>query len=149
MNAIRAEVHVADQRQYSLVDYRHGHSYAVIRGFPEVDDEYEPGGSPVRVLDLFFAGVERISCWKDLGSIDVRHADSLERADLERRIGRIRPSSAVYLLERGSVESYIIASRLYWAEFNLSYGAVSPLASNDPNYRESNPAVGGVIRFAD
>ncbi|MEV7778314.1 hypothetical protein [Kitasatospora sp. NPDC088351] len=148
MSAIPAELNVTDRRQFSLVDYRHGHTCAVIRGFPELDDD-TPGGSPVRVLDLFFAGVERISCWKDMGPIHVRRADDRERADLEHRIGEIGPSGDVFLLEPGSVESYVIAMRLYWAEFDLPYGAVSPLASGDPEYRLSHPAVDGVIKQSD
>ncbi|WP_306359912.1 hypothetical protein [Nocardia sp. CC227C] len=148
MRTIRAELDIADRRQYSLVDYRHGHSYAVIRGFPELDDD-APGGSPVQVLDLFFAGVERISCWKDLGPIDVRRAEGAERAELAQRIGSIRPSSVVFYLERGSVESYVIASRLHWAEFDLPYGAVSPLASEESGYRDAYPPVDGVVRFTE
>ncbi|MFF2660453.1 hypothetical protein ACFVUH_24225 [Kitasatospora sp. NPDC058032] len=110
-----------------------------------MDDEDESGESLPRVLDLFFAGVERISCWKDMGPVHVRRADDGERADLERRIGPIGTGRVVFLLEAGSVESYVIALRLYWAEFDLPYGAVSPLASDDPQYREAHAAVGGVI----
>ncbi|MFF2040379.1 hypothetical protein ACFVVX_08135 [Kitasatospora sp. NPDC058170] len=139
----RSEVNVTDRRQFSFVDYRHGHTYVVIRGFPPMDDD-APGGAPVRVLDLFFTGVKRISCWRDLRSLHVRRADSAERADLEGRIGRIRPDSDVFLLEEGSVESYVIASRLHWAEFDL-HGDVSPFVSSDREYRSAHPPVGGVI----
>ncbi|MFE7558623.1 hypothetical protein [Kitasatospora sp. NPDC057500] len=71
---------MTDQRQFSLVDYRHGHPYAVIRGFPAMDDD-APGSYSARVLDL-------------------------------------------------------------------PYTAVSPLASGDPEYREANAAVGGVVRHS-
>ncbi|MFE6869548.1 hypothetical protein ACFVFS_23710 [Kitasatospora sp. NPDC057692] len=140
-----AEPYVTDRRQFSLVDYRHGHTHAVIRGFPPMDDDEGPSH---RVLDLFFAGVERISCWKDMGPVQVRRADDSERADLERRIGAIGTGGEVFFLEPDSVESYVVAMRLYWAEFDLPYGAVSPFASGDPEYREANPAVGGVVKHS-
>jgi hypothetical protein len=60
-----------------------------------------------------------------------------------------RKSSAVYLLEDGSISSCVIASRVYWAEFDLPFDALSPLASEDETYRADNAPVGGVIRFAD
>lgn len=65
------------------------------------------------------------------------------------RIGRIKTGAEIYFLESGSVESYVIAQRVYWAEFDLPYGAVSPLAAEERDYREAHPPIGGIVRYAD
>ncbi|MFB7980174.1 hypothetical protein [Streptomyces vinaceus] len=148
MSLLRAEPDIVDDREFSLVDYRHGHAHAVVRGFPEPDDD-APGGAPVRVLDLLFAGVERISCGKDVGPVRVRRAADGERQALAARIGRIRADDSVFFLKAGSTEDYIIASRLYWAEFDLPHGSMSPLASEDSDYRRDHPAVDDTVRFSD
>jgi hypothetical protein len=67
---------------------------------------------------------------------------------LEGRLGRFRQGESVFLLEAGTIESHIVAARVYWAEFDLGGGAPSPLASEDPDYREAYPPV-GAIQFAD
>ncbi|MEU8465652.1 hypothetical protein [Streptomyces sp. NPDC029003] len=148
MSLLRTEPDIVDHREFSLIDYRHGHTYAVVRGFPATDDG-APGGSPMRVLDIFFAGVERISCSKDVGHVEVHRAGASERQALAARIGRIRPGDSVFFLKGNSTEDYIIASRMYWAEFDLPHGSMSPLASEDSEYRSANPAVNNIVRFSD
>jgi hypothetical protein len=148
MTLMHVEPDLSDDREYCLVEYRHGHGYALLRGFPAVDDDRE-GGAAVTVMDVFFAGVERISCWKDVGPLRLRRADAVERDLLVGRVGRIRAGSSVFLLESGSLESYVIASRVYWAEFVIPFGAASPLVVEDPEYRASHQPVDGVVRYAD
>ncbi|WP_327290213.1 hypothetical protein [Streptomyces sp. NBC_01198] len=146
---VGGDLELTDPRDFCLVDVGHGHAYAVLRGYPPVDEDGDAGPAGP-VMDVVFAGVERISCWSDVGPIRVRRADESERQRIADGLGgKIRRSSAVFLLEDGSIASYVIASRVYWAEFDLPYDAVSPLASEDAAYREDNPPVGGVIRFAD
>lgn len=131
-----------DDRSFSLIDYRHGHSFVVLRGFPEFDDE----GADGVVLDFYFAGVQRVSCWTDVGPVHIRVADTAERAFLEERIGSIREN--VFLLEPGSLESYVIAGRAIWAEFRIPppFNVGSPLdPGNEQAVRDYFP-LGGVVR---
>jgi hypothetical protein len=144
----RSDVGFKDARSFSVVDYRHAHSYVVVRGFPALDDE-APGGSPLRVLDFFFAGASRIAAWKDLGAFEIRHPSEAEARTLHDRIGELRAGESLFLLEAGSIESYIVAARVYWAEFEIAASALSPLAADDEEYRQANPPVGDLIRFAD
>jgi hypothetical protein len=149
MPIVREDLDLTDRRDFCLVDVGHGHSYAVLRGYPPIDDDAETS-SAGPVMDVVFAGVERISSWNTLGPIRIRRAGASERALLMDRLGgRIRTSSTVYLLEDGSIESYVIASRVYWAEYDLPFNARSPLVSEEKAYREEHPPVAGVIRFAD
>lgn len=138
---------IVDSRRFSLADVRHGHgTYAVVRGLPELDDD-APGGSPMRVLDLLFAGVERISCSAYLGSLHLRRADEAERRTLDDNLGPLPDGDTVYFLKAGSTQDYVVASGLYWAEFDLAPAALSPLASMDAEYRANHPAVHGVFTF--
>ncbi|MFI5839645.1 hypothetical protein ACIA8K_08000 [Catenuloplanes sp. NPDC051500] len=143
------ELDFADERHFHLIDYRLGHSYAVVRGMPEPDEDDVDGDVPPRVIDFFFAGASRISLWKDFVDFHIRRPTDEERSVLEDRIGPLREDDGVYLLEAGTIETHIVASRVFWAEFDLHGGAPSPLAVEDPDYRAAHPPVGGVIRFAD
>jgi hypothetical protein len=68
---------------------------------------------------------------------------------LEDRLGRFRSGESVFLLESGKIDSHIVASRVYWAEFFLGGGAPSPLATEDSSYRRAHEPIGGVVQFAD
>ncbi|MGW6935389.1 hypothetical protein ACWGE0_35380 [Lentzea sp. NPDC054927] len=136
-----------DRRSFSLIDYRHGHGYALFRGFPEIDADL-PGGAPLQVLDLLFAGIGRLSCWKDVGDIHLREATVSQRTELEARIGGFRVGQRVFLLRPGSVEEYVVSYDLEWAEFELPGGARSPLVSEDSEYRKAYPPAKGVIYTA-
>src|SRR5262249_18519925 len=119
MTEVRGELGFTDARDFGLFDYRHGHSYALLRGFPTIEEiEESEGGAQFRLLDVCFAGVDRISCWRNTGPIYLRRATDQERAVLEERIGPIRYAT-VFLLKPDSIEHYVIASRVYWAEFDL------------------------------
>lgn len=144
----RSDLGFKDTRSFSVVEYRHGHSYLVIRGFPDIDDD-APGGSPLRVVDFFFAGASRIASWKDLGPFEIRHPSEAEARTLEARIGGLRAGESLFLVEAGSIESYIVAARVYWAEFEIGAGAPSPLAADDEEYRQAHPPVNGLIRYAE
>jgi hypothetical protein len=137
-----------DQREFSLVDYRHGHGYAVIRGFPVESEDNADSVMELPVLDICFSGIERISCWKDIGPIHFRRAAQGERDLLAQRIGKIRRDSPVFLLEDGSVESHVICSRAFWAEYKLPFGCQSPLVTDDEEYRATYPPVGDVVRYS-
>jgi hypothetical protein len=146
MRQIHGDLGFTDERQFSLIDYRHGHSYAVIRGIPEPQDD-AVGGEALRVVDLFFAGVRRISCWKDNPGVSLRLADATEVAVLEDRIGPIGTGVNVYLLTTNSLEDYVVAGRVYWAEFNIGGGALSPLAAEDHDYRQQHPPIDGTVFY--
>ncbi|MEU6210901.1 hypothetical protein ABZ891_13445 [Streptomyces sp. NPDC047023] len=148
MNLIRDEADIRDDRKFHLVDYRYGHTYAVVRGFPELDDD-APAGSPDRVLDLYFAGVERISSNIYVGPVHVRRAGASDREALAARIGPINRDDVVFFLREHSTEDYVIATRLYWAEFDLTFGSLSPLASDDAQYIENHPPVEGLVRYSE
>ncbi|WP_439663447.1 hypothetical protein ACSHWB_19595 [Lentzea sp. HUAS TT2] len=79
-------------------------------------------------------------------------ADQAQRDALAERIGRIRKSDSVYFIEEGSLENYVIASRVYWAEYNLTYDADSPLIADSradsAAYRQANLPL-GPVRYAD
>lgn len=151
MTPFRAELDLRDERRFSLVDYGISHAWAVFRGMP-VRDPDTPFGSATKVLDVVFLGLERISSWRRIKSLHVRMADTAQRDVLAERIGRIRRSDSVYFVEEGSFESYVIASRVYWAEYYLTPHADSPLVADSrtdgPAYRLANPPL-GPVRYAD
>ncbi|WP_030430857.1 hypothetical protein [Allokutzneria albata] len=151
MKPVRAELNLRDEREFSLVDYGTSHAWAVFRGMPVRDDDV-PFGSAAKVLDVVFLGLERIASWRHVKSLHVRMADQAQKAALEERIGRIRRSDSVYFIEEGSLEHYVIASRVYWAEYDLTYDADSPLvADSGVDGRASGGATPplGPIRYAD
>lgn len=143
----RAELGFADPRQFHLIDYRHGHSQVVIRGIPRSDEEN--GCAALLVIDFLFVGVARISCWKDFRNFEIRRPGAAEKSFLEDRLGRFRQSDSAFLLESGTIDSHIVASRVYWAEFDLAGGAPSPLVSEDPSYKAAHQPIGGSVKFAD
>ena len=53
----------------------------------------------------------------------------------------------VFLLERGSLESYVVASELTVAEFDIGGGAVSPLIAEDEAYAAAHPPLSVVRRY--
>jgi hypothetical protein len=148
MTQRRGELGLADPRRFHLIDYRHGHSHVVIRGIPGFDEEGD-GGSALRVIDFFFVGVSRISCWKDFTQFNIRFPGGNEAPILDERIGKPRHGEKLFLLEAFTLENYILASRVYWAEFDLGGGALSPLASDDQDYKSAHPPIDGVVLFAD
>jgi hypothetical protein len=101
------------------------------------------------VLDVHFTAAERVSVWNELGPIDLRVASAAERAVIEDRIGELASWLVVFLLTTGSIENYVIAGRVYWAEYELAAQAPSPLGSQDREYRELNPPLNGVVHFAE
>lgn len=123
-----------DSRQFALYDYRHGHSYLLIRGFP-----WQRGGHFGPVVDLAFRWVVRVACRRDFSPLALRYATDAESAALQERIGRLKPRQKVYLLEPGTVESYVVAGELVVAEYSIGGGAESPLVSADPAYVADNP----------
>ncbi|MFD1149293.1 hypothetical protein [Saccharothrix hoggarensis] len=151
MNTKRRSPGVADDsRLFSLVEYAFGHTHVVLRGYPPVE-EYEdlPSGTPVRVLDISFVNVKRISCWTDLDAVDLRVADDTALERLRPQLGGRNLYGSVFLLAPGTVEEYIVAGRAYWAEYDLVFGDPSPLTSYDARYREQHPPVDGIVHFAE
>ncbi|MGI5398459.1 hypothetical protein ACQEVG_03170 [Streptomyces sp. CA-135486] len=144
---VPGELGFTDRRSFSLIDYRHGHTHAILRGFPELDPEPEDDFDGT-VLDVYFAGVDRISCWKDMGPLHLRIADEAERSVLEGRIGPIEEDTSVFLLEPGSIESYVIAGKVYWAEFRLRFNTPSPLDTANTEEAEEYPPLGGAVQSA-
>jgi hypothetical protein len=127
-------------RMFALYGFRHGHSYALIRGFPDTDSESD---GPDTVLDLAFENVSRVSCWRDFSPLSLRYATAAEKAELERRVGSLRSRQRAYLLQPDTTESYVIAARLTVAEFAIGGGFVSPLVAEDKDYIAEHPAIGG------
>jgi hypothetical protein len=141
MTAARHGAELRDRRMFGLFDLRHGHSFVLLRGFP-ADDEF---GEPVQfgmVLDGFFAGVRRIACWKDFSPLHLREATPEHADEVVRRIGPMPFGGRLFLLEEDSLESYVIAHAVEWAEFLIGGGAPSPLVSEDEDYRAAHPAQG-------
>lgn len=146
---VRGRLGFTDEREFGLIGYRSGHSYVLVRGFPSsAEIEESDGSGQFRMLDVCFAGVERVSCWRSIGRIHLRHPTDTERAALIARIGSVRGAN-LYLLRPDSIEDYVVANRVYWAEFGLALEASSPLVSDDAEYRETHPPIGGAIQFAD
>ncbi|WP_157767825.1 hypothetical protein [Actinosynnema pretiosum] len=72
-----------------------------------------------------------------------------EHATLVERVGPVC-ADEFFLLERDSLESYVLCTRLKWARFNLpAYDAVSPPASPNHEYREKHRPVDDTIRYVD
>ena len=147
---VRSSGVVDDSRVFSLFEYEVGRTQVVLRGYPPVE-EYEdlPPGTPMRVLDICFVGVERISCWIGLRAVQLRVADDSELERLRPQLqGRNLFDCSVFLLEPGTVEEYVVAGRAYWAEYDLRFGDPSPLTSFDSQYREQHPPVDDTVYFA-
>src|SRR4051812_16709229 len=136
---------ILDRREFGLYESRHGHGYVLIRGFPwRPEDEV---GTVGPVLDLLFESVSRVSCWRDFSPLLLRYAVPSERESIQLRVGELRSRQRIYLLEPDTIESYVIASRLTVAEFDVGGGAISPLVSDDRNYVARNPPVSGRHAF--
>lgn len=134
-----------DDRHFSLFAYRPQHSYAVVRGFPYFGDIEEGDGEGI-VRDLFFTGVWRIACWKDIGPVHLRKPTQAEADILTSRLGEVRHGLGIFLLEPDSIESYVIAHGVSWADYEIMLGEDSPLTA-PPGDRTS--PVDGIVRFAE
>jgi hypothetical protein len=128
------------------LDYRDSHGYALLRGYPEMDDDL-PGGSALRVMDLVFSGASRLSFWKEIGPIFVREASGGDLAEITARIGVLRSGQKLFLVREGSLEDYVVSYGLQWAEFDLPSGAQSPLVSEDLAYQQRYQPLNGEVYF--
>ena len=149
---------LVDRRPFGLYDYRHGHNYVLIRGFPDEDwDDDEDDASPedgapgfggtgrrMDVLDIAFLRIERVACRRSFSDLHLRYASASEMTLLEARLGKWQPTSKVYLLEPDTLESYVIAPVVLVATFAIAGGAPSPLVADDPEYVAGHPPIGGV-----
>ncbi|MFD5872477.1 hypothetical protein [Streptomyces sp. NPDC060322] len=145
MMPVSSEMGFLDERSFSLIEYRHSHAHAVLRGFPPFDDPVMESGEGV-VLDLYFVGVRRISCSKDIGPVHLRAAGTEERATLESRIGLVG-RKWIFLLEPDSIESYVVAGRVMWAEFLIPspFTLPSPLGGLDREVADTYRPVNDVV----
>lgn len=134
---------IDDDRIFSLIDYVHGHGHALLRGCPDITDDPATWRSP-RVLDLVFAGIKRVSCWRDFTPLRLREATPDQLTVLEDRIGKLGPGLRVFLLRADGLEDYLISYGLSWAEFDLPGGAPSPLVGGREGLR-AHPPVNGVV----
>lgn len=149
MTQVRGTLGFTDSRSFGLIGYRSGHSYALFRGFPSYAEvEESESDQRFRVMDLCFVDLDRISCWRTVGSIHLRHPTDVEQAAVEARIGPVRHAN-VYLLRPDSIEDYVIAGAVHWAEYDLSLTAPSPLVTEDDGFRKAHPPIGGPVQFAD
>ncbi|MFI6270232.1 hypothetical protein [Micromonospora zamorensis] len=150
LTLVRGRLGFTDPRSFSLIGYRYGgHGYALFRGFPssvEIEDSY--GDSEFRLLDICFMNIERISCWSGVGPIHLRHPTDDEQAAIQARIGPARNTN-VYLLKPNSIEDYVVASAVYWAEYRLALTSPSPLVTEDKEIRETHSPIGGPVQFVD
>jgi hypothetical protein len=134
-----------DSRTFGLYDVRHGHSYALIRGFPPEPDDDEPVGTVV--LDIMFSWVERVCCRRQFSPLHLRITTDPERAALEDRLGPFRPRNKVFLLEYGTIEAYVVAHEVQWAEFDVGGGGLSPFSDEYGDYADQHPPLGGYGRL--
>jgi hypothetical protein len=148
MTHVRGRLGFTDPRDFMLIGYQPGRGYALFRGLPSDEIVANRDRDTFRVLDIYFAGVSRISCWLGVGPIHLRHPTADEQAALDARI-RPTPYSNVYLLKPDSIEEHVIASAVYWAEYDLALMAPSPLTSGEIDYEEAHPPIGGSVQFAD
>jgi hypothetical protein len=140
------ELPFRDYREFALYDYRHGHSFVLVRGFPE-QASTDSSATLGPTLDLVFGLVTRVSCARDFSPLLLRYASADESTVIERRVGPLRSHRRVYLLEPDTMESYIVASELTAAEFLIGGGAESPLTSINRDYVAANPPRTGPFRF--
>ncbi|MDP9794716.1 hypothetical protein J2S43_003228 [Catenuloplanes nepalensis] len=143
------ELGFTDGRVFHLIGWRHGHGYALLRGMPGPHEYDEDPEAVPRVIDFLFAGARRISCWRDFSYFEIRRPTAEEQAELLRRIGPLQVDDTIYLLQSDTVETHVVADRVYWAEFDIDARAESPLVSEDKDYRAAHPPVGGVVHYAD
>ncbi|MDG4838740.1 hypothetical protein O7631_19685 [Micromonospora sp. WMMD967] len=150
MTLVRGKLGFTDPRSFSLIGYRHGgHGYALFRGFPslaEIEDGHSD--SEFRVLDICFRNIERISCWAGGGPIHLRHPTDEEKDAIQARIGPTRNTN-IYLLKPDSIEDYVVASAVYWAEYHLALTAPSPLVAEDKEGRDTHSPIERPVQFVD
>ena len=138
---------LVSDRTFGLYGFRHGHSYAHLRGFP---DDLDAEGRPVdhhTTVDLVFSYVWRVACRLNFTPLNLRYTTTDERQALQQRIGPIPRLKKVYLLEPSSIESYVIASELVVAEFAIGGGADCPLTAENPDYSALHPPLKPVMRY--
>jgi hypothetical protein len=143
----RGGAELRDGRTFGLFDLRHGHSYLILRGFPS-DDEHGEAVTFGTVLDVWFDFFWRIACRKDFSPLHLREATPEQADEVERLVGPWPRRRRLFLLEEDSIESYVIAAGVEWAEFLLGGGAPSPLVSEDQDYRAAHPPQGERGRIA-
>ncbi|MET7948583.1 hypothetical protein [Micromonospora sp. NPDC005324] len=99
------------------------HSRLHLRGLigdPEGDEN-------LQVLDVVFHDVSRI-CVSDLyRQFELRLATPEQKAAEEERLGTRWPRALMYLLSSERTADYVVAGRVYWAEFDVSPTEPSPL----------------------
>lgn len=138
-----AEPDFRDDRHFGLLVYRPNYPCAVFRGTPPLEDLDVDDTLVVR--DILFSDLWRISSWNDLGPVHLRRAAPAERETLAGRLGEIRPGHGIYLLEAGSLETYVIAGGVTWADYELESPLQdSPLLARAADRRRP---VDGVIRY--
>jgi hypothetical protein len=146
MAVVRRATELRDARTFGLFDLRHGHSYVLLRGFPPNDENGEPVTFGL-VLDVWFDFFWRISCRRDFSPLYLREATRDQADELRRRIGPWPRHRRLILLEEDSLESYVIAGEVEWAEFAIGGGAPSPLVSEDQDYRAAHPPQDEPVRL--
>ena len=105
-----------------------GHSKFLLRGFlgdPEGDE-------PLRVFDVLFQDVSRISVSDRYVDLQVSVASPAVKAAEEARVGASWEGSRMFLIGPGQTSDYVIAGSLFWAEVAVSGGHPSPLLSQHP-----------------
>ncbi|MDI1462733.1 hypothetical protein QEZ54_17295 [Catellatospora sp. KI3] len=141
---VRGDLPLRDHRRFSLLFYAYGHTQVLVRGYPSNGGDGD-GPELEPALDLLFSNVWRVSCWKEWTSLALRTATAEERAALERRIGEIRSTRKVFLLSEDSIENYIIAGSVAWAEHYLTEYHAGPLWNRVPGPAREVAIVGDVI----
>ena len=116
-----------------------GHSKFLLRGFlgdPEGDE-------PLRVFDVLFQDVSRISVSDRYVDLRVSVASPVIKAAEEARVGAAWEDSRMFLLGAGQPSDYVIAGYLFWAEVAISGGDPSPLLLQHP---AQDSVVGALFR---
>lgn len=100
-----------------------GHSKFLLRGFlgdPEGDE-------PLRVFDVLFQDVSRISVSDRYIDLRVSVASPTVRAAEEARVGAAWGGSRMFLVGGMGNSDYVVAGYLFWAEVAVGGGEPSPL----------------------
>ncbi|MFD8970796.1 hypothetical protein ACFV0C_38490 [Streptomyces sp. NPDC059568] len=108
-----------------------GHSKILLRGF-RGDEE---GDEPLRIFDVLFQDVSRISLADQYSDLSVSVASAERVRLLEERVGRKWPGSRVFLLTEEGECNYVVAGFLFWAEVAVHARDRSPLLEDVPDPR--------------
>ncbi|MGW3890234.1 hypothetical protein ACWD69_16210 [Micromonospora chokoriensis] len=52
-------------------------------------------------------------------------------------------------MKPNSIEDYVVAGAVYWAEYCLAFTSPSPLVAEDEESREEHSPIGGPVQFVD